>query len=97
MNNEFKSRQVYPSINGSVYVIEFFLPEEAIVSLSIVSEHGVNIEQVIDKVRFEAGRHEVEFDHKKINGDYCFYRLSMQTDLQEIVDTKKIFMKSENV
>jgi hypothetical protein len=97
MNNEFRSRQIYPELKMSVYTIEFFLPEEAYVTLSILSQHGKIIEQVIENVKFGSGRHKIEFDRAKCNGDLCFYRLSMQTGRQEIVDTKRIFSKTESL
>jgi hypothetical protein len=96
MNNEFKSKQVYSELKSSVYTIEFHLPEDAIVTLNILSQHGKIIEQVINKKKFVPGRHEIEFDGTKCNGDLCFYRLSMQTDQQEIVDTKKIISKTQS-
>jgi len=96
MNNEFKSKQLYPSRNNSAYIIEFFLPQEAIVTLSILNEHGKNFKHVIEKVKFNAGRHEVEIEHDAHPNTVCFYRLSMQTDQQEIVDTKRIFSNKHN-
>jgi hypothetical protein len=97
MNNEFRSRQIYLEIKSSVFTIEFHLPEEAIVTLSILSQEGKIIEQVIDKRKFGSGRHEIDFDRAKCNGDLCFYRLSMRIDRQEIVDTKKIFSNTEGL
>jgi hypothetical protein len=96
MNNEFKSRQIFPGLKSSVFTIEFFLPEEALVTLSVLNEQGKILEQIADKAKYSSGRHEIEFDRTRCNGDLCFYRLSMQTDRQEIVDTKKIFSKTQN-
>ena len=96
MNNEFKSRQVYPEGNNPACIIEFFLPQEAHVTLSILSEHGKNFEHVFEKVKFDPGRHEVEVQREQYAGNVCFYRLAMQTQQQEIVDTKKIFTQAAN-
>ena len=90
MNSEFKSRQIYPEPRSSVFSIEFHLPEDAIVTLSILSQQGKIIDQVIDKEKYQSGRHKIDFDRAKCNGELCFYRLSMRTDRQEVVDTKKI-------
>ena len=94
MNDEFKSKQVFPGRNNSGCVIEFFLPQEAIVTLSILNEHGKNCKRVIEKVKFDPGTHEVEVEHDTIAGSIYFYRLSIQTDRQEIVDTKRIFFNT---
>lgn len=81
-----------PNREGPVYTIEFHLPEEAMISLSILSEHGKTIGQIIERAKFASGRHEIEFGIEHSNGNTCFYRLSMRTSRQEIVDTKKIFL-----
>ena len=90
MINDFKSRQVDPGNSGSACTIEFFLPQAALVTLSILSEHGKNFEHIIEKVKFESGKHQIKFEPDRFTGNICFYRLAMLTDRQEIVDTKKI-------
>ncbi len=93
-SNQFQSRQVYPAgSNSSVYVIEFLLPEDAAVSLSIISEQGKNIEHIVEKKEFSSGRHQIEFESAKCSGNACFYRLAMQARDREIVDTKMIYMQ----
>jgi hypothetical protein len=62
------------------------------VTLSVLSEHGKNFEHVIEKVKFGPGTYEVEIERDKCTGGVCFYRLVMQTDGHEIVDTKRILM-----
>ena len=90
----FQSRQIYPAgSDGSVYVIEFLLPEEASVTLSIISEKGRDVERIVEQQRFAPGRHQIEFDSAKCRGNACFYRLAMQSGDREVVDTKMIYMQ----
>ncbi|MFI5251292.1 MAG: hypothetical protein ACHQQQ_02575 [Bacteroidota bacterium] len=90
MSNEFKSRQVLNDVNKTGCIIEFQLPEEASITLSILNEQGKVVALIIEKGKYLPGRYEIAIEDKKYNGQFSFYRLSMQTKQGEIVDTKKI-------
>lgn len=95
MNNEFKSKQVYPPGDTPACVIEFFLPEEAVITLSLLNEQGRTFKKVVEKVKYDSGRHEIEIDRGMSGGGVCFYRLSMKTDRKEIVDTKRLVSQAD--
>ncbi|HUL45205.1 MAG TPA: hypothetical protein VLY03_12705 [Bacteroidota bacterium] len=95
MNNDFKSKQIHTDGNDASCVIEFFLPEVAVVTLTILNEHGQHLMQVLEKVKYTPGRHHVQIGNDVWNAHVCFYRLSMQTDHKEIVDTKRLFSRHD--
>jgi len=96
VNNEFKSKQLYPPGSTPVCVIEFYLPEAAVVSLSLLNEQGRIFKKVLEKVKYDPGRHEIEVDRGSYADGICFYRLSMQTDRKEIVDTKRLVLQPDS-
>ncbi|MEK7264382.1 MAG: T9SS type A sorting domain-containing protein, partial [Bacteroidota bacterium] len=88
--------QNYPNPFNPTTAIEFYLPEDAIVSLKIYNVLGQEVATVLNKEFYEAGNDLVEFDASKFSSGVYFYRfnakgLDTETDFSSV--KKMILMK----
>ncbi len=89
IGTSFSSRLAYPDpLKPSG--IEFDLPEEACVALSLFDIDGHEIAILIDNQTLPAGTHTVDFAARGYSRGEYFYRLSVQANGKKFVDTKRI-------
>jgi hypothetical protein len=95
MGGELASRLTYPDpFNPSG--IDFDLPDDARVTLTILDTSGQEVTTIIDNVVYPAGTHHIEVGSAPLaqsvsNGQgIYFYRLSAEYGGKQYVDTKKL-------
>ncbi|MBI1804317.1 MAG: T9SS type A sorting domain-containing protein [Ignavibacteriae bacterium] len=72
--------------------VEFELPTHAEVTLTLFDQSGREVTTLLKDKPLAAGTHTIDFSDIKLNGEMYFYRLSIQMDGQNFVDTKKIVL-----
>jgi hypothetical protein len=90
MKSEFRSRQIHSEHEQSANVIEFILPENALITLHILDANGSTIEQVVENVEYEAGIHQIRCENGRAGNERFYYRLAAKSAAWEVVDTKMI-------
>jgi hypothetical protein len=68
------------------------LPEDSVVTLTLLDPAGQEIARVIDAKSLPAGTHNVDFLAKGYNQGLYFYRLHIVTQAKTFTDTKRIFI-----
>jgi hypothetical protein len=97
MTKQPTSRLTYPN-PFSPSGIDFELPDNAWVTLKIFNTTGREVATLIDNVLYSAGTHHVDFgsapwDHRPSEVEEAyFYRLSVEQNGKNYVDTKKIVL-----
>lgn len=86
---ELKSKLIYPNPFKPVG-IEFELPDDAIVSLTIIDETGKDVGVIINNKQYKAGRHEFFADLSNNVGKQYIYRLVAKSKGREHAETKRI-------
>ncbi len=89
MNVEFSSRLSYPD-PFKPSGVEFELPTSAEVTLTIFDHSGREVATLLQEALLNPGTHTIDFSDVKLTGDVYFYRLSVQMDGNNFVDTKQI-------
>jgi len=91
--SNFRSRQILPTpLNPAWAAVEFELPLDADISLSIIDQSGQEVEAILDHRTYTAGTHTVEFPLARFRNGVHFYRLVAQSDETPYVDTKRIII-----
>ena len=89
MDNQFRSRLNYPDPfrpSG----IEFVLPDDAIVTITIFDNKGQQVKTLITKKEYSAGHNTIPFDQEGfIKNDY-FYRITATIRNKEYTETKRL-------
>lgn len=91
----FKLYQNYPNPFNPKTTIEFSLPENAIVSLSVYNILGQEVVKLTDRELFTAGRNEIVFDASNLISGVYFYRLlveSMDKKTNKFEQVKKMLL-----
>ena len=86
---ELKPPPIYPNPFKPVG-IEFELPEDSVVSLTIIDETGKDIDMVINQQQYKAGHHEHFINLSGNAGKKYVYRLVAKGQRGEFVETKRI-------
>lgn len=86
---ELRSKLIYPNPFKPVG-IEFVLPQDAVVSLTIIDETGQDVRSILHKQQFKAGEHKFLVDLGKCVGKKYVYRLVAEINKREHVETKRI-------
>jgi hypothetical protein len=94
--NVYTLEQNYPNPFNPTTTIEFYLPEDAFVTMKVYNVLGQEVASVLNKEFYEAGNDLVEFDASKLSSGVYFYRLTAkgidsETDFSSV--KKMILMK----
>ncbi len=81
--DKFALHQNYPNPFNPATTIRFFLSEPQLVSLKIYNIIGQEIATLISNTWIEDEMNEVEFDATQFSSGVYFYRLSMQSEMNE--------------
>ena len=83
---EFGLSQNYPNPFNPSTTLEYYLPEDSYVSITIYNTLGQEMERVLDNELQDAGYAEVSFDAAAFSSGVYFYRLSARTAAAEDED-----------
>ena len=70
--------------------IEFTLPEDSSVTLTIFDTEGHEVAKLIDNVVMKAGTHSVDFVSRGYAQGAYYYRLRADVGGKQLIDTKRI-------
>jgi len=89
IKSSFASRLIYPDPLKATG-IEFDLPASGLVTLVLFDQDGRAVGTLIDNQSLTAGKHIVDFvSHGFVQGVY-FYRLTVDTGEEKLIDTKLV-------
>jgi hypothetical protein len=88
---ELKSKLIYPNPFKPVGV-EFYLSEDAGVTLKIFDMDGKEIETVLDNAPMKSGKHAVVLKVQEYQDGVYMYRLSVKNGDNKLIETKKIIV-----
>jgi hypothetical protein len=78
---EYRLMQNYPNPFNPTTTIEFALPEDAIVSISIFNVLGQEVAKLVDHELMDEGTNEVTFDATSLSSGVYYYRLVANQDM----------------
>ena len=89
MLKDFASRLSYPN-PFKPSGIEFDLPADGLVTVEIYDDSGKEIATVTKDAPFIAGTHRLEFNLSHDVHGICFYRIKVDSDGKQYIDTKAL-------
>lgn len=93
INADFTSRVTYPDPFKPTG-IEFDLPEDAHVTLTLFDHVGSELSKLITNQLYKAGTHTIDFTAKGYTKGIYFYRLLIQSGEKKFIDTKRIVIEN---
>ena len=92
MPTEFKLLQNYPNPFNPVTQIEYAIPFESKVVLSVYDMLGREVATLVNNNLQKAGFYSYEFNAANINSGTYFYKISAQGNENDFIMTKKMIL-----
>ncbi len=88
---ELKSKLIYPN-PFKPSGVEFYLSEDAGVTLKIFDMDGKEVETILDNTPMKPGKHAVMLKVQEYRDGVYMYRLSVNNGNNKFIETKKIIV-----